>query len=271
MTEEEIQEVQHIVNEKIRRNLMVYGEETPYKKAIEEGAIALFDEKYGDVVRVVRIGKPAISTELCGGTHIASTGEIGFFHIIDESSIGAGLRRIEAVTGIGAEAFIAKHLLDLQKTAEYLDAEPDNVVDKASSLIAELDKERKRVLALERELSRKIVESLLTQTEVVNGVTVLAARVPSLRLEALREMSDLLRDKLKSAVVVLGTVYEDKPIFLAVVTSDLVSRGYNAGEIVKQVAKVAGGGGGGRATFAQAGGKYKNKLDEALQLVRSLI
>jgi alanyl-tRNA synthetase len=147
----------------------------------------------------------------------------------------------------------------------------ENVQDDVASLKDERDKERKRAQVLERELSKKIAESLLSRAEVINGVTVLAARVPSLRLEALREMSDLLRDKLKSAVVVLGTVYEDKPIFLAVVTSDLVSRGYNAGEIVKQVAKVAGGGGGGRATFAQAGGKYKNKLDEALQLVRSLI
>jgi len=106
---------------------------------------------------------------------------------------------------------------------------------------------------------------------VVNGVTILAARVPSLRREALREMSDLLRDKLKSAVIVLGTVYEDKPIFLAVVTPDLVAKGYKAGEIVKQVAKVTGGGGGGKDSFAQAGGKYKNKLDEALHLVKDLI
>jgi len=271
MTEQEIQEVQQIVNEKIRQNLAVYDEELPYKKAIEEGAIALFDEKYGDVVRVLKIGKPAVSTELCGGTHIASTGEIGFFQIIDESSIGAGLRRIEAVTGRGAEAFISQRLLDLQKAAHYLDAEVDSVLDKAHGLVAELEKEHKWALALEKELSRKIVESLLSQPVVVNGVTVLAARVPSLRREALREMSDLLRDKLKSAVIVLGTVYEDKPIFLAVVTPDLVAKGYKAGDIIKQVAKVTGGGGGGKASFAQAGGKYKNKLDEALQLVKSLM
>jgi len=271
MTNEEIREAEHIVNEKIRQNLEVYDEEIPYKKAIEEGAIALFDEKYGDTVRVLKIGKPAISIELCGGTHVSSTGKIGFFHIIGESSIGAGLRRIEAVTGRGAEAFIDKRLSDLQKTAEYLDAEPDNILDKASSLIAELGKERKQTLALERELSKKIAESLLTQAEVVNGITVLAARTPSLRTEPLREMSDLLRDKLKSAVVVLGTIYEDRPIFLAAVTPDLVAKGYNAGDIVKQVAKVAGGGGGGKPTFAQAGGKDKNKLDEALRLVKSLI
>ena len=270
-TREEIEEVQRIVNEKIRHNLIVCDEDILYKKAIEEGAIALFDEKYGDVVRVVKIGEAIISSELCGGTHVASTGEIGFFQIVGESSIGAGLRRIEAVTGRGAEAFVGEHLADLQKTAEYLDAELDTVLDKAYSLVIERDKERKRVQALERELAKKIAESLLSQAEVINGVTVLAARVPSLRMQSLREMSDLLRDRLKSAVVVLGTVYEDKPAFLAAVTPDLVARGYDAGEIVKQVAKVTGGSGGGKARLAQAGGKDKRKLDEALKLVRSLI
>ena len=271
MTKEELQEIQHIVNEKIRQNLKVYSEEIPYKKAIDEGAIALFDEKYGDVVRVVKIGETVISAELCGGTHVAQTGEIGFFHIISESSIGAGLRRIEAVTGRGAVDYIERCLSSLEGIAQLLGTSTDNADDKASSLIAELDNERKQRLALEKELSKKIAESLASQAEVINGVRMLAARVPSSRLEALREMSDLLREKLKSAVIVLGTVYEDKPVFLAAVTPDLVAKGYNAGEIVKQVAKVAGGGGGGKAQFAQAGGKYKDKLDEALQLVKSLI
>ncbi len=271
MTKKDIQEVQHIVNEKIRQNLRVYDEEIPYKRAIDEGAIALFDEKYGDVVRVVKIGELVVSAELCGGTHVASTGEIGLFQIIGESSIGAGLRRIEAVTGRGAEAFVDKRLSDLQKTAECLDAELDDVLDKVGSLVIQLDWERKQKLILERGLAKIRAESLLGQAEVVNGVTVLAARVPSSRLPALREMSDLLRERLKSAVVVLGTVYEDKPAFLAAVTPDLVARGYDAGKIVKQVAKVTGGSGGGKAGLAQAGGKYKDKLDEALRLVKSLI
>jgi len=271
MNEEEIQKVNHIVNEKIRQNLAVYDEDIPYKKAIEEGAIALFDEKYGDVVRVLKIGKPSVSTELCGGTHVASTGEIGFFHIIGESSIGAGLRRIEAVTGREAEAFIDRHFSSLEKIAESLGTSPEEIQDKTSSLIAELDRERRQTQALERELSRKIVESLLSQAEVINGVRVLAARVPSFRLETLREMSDLLREKLGSVVVVLGTVYENKPIFLAAVTKDLVDQGYDAGKIVKEVAKITGGSGGGKASLAQAGGKYKDKLDEALRLVKSLI
>ena len=272
LTNEKIEKIQHIVNERIRQNLRVYDEDIPYKKAIEEGAIALFDEKYGDVVRAVKIGEPRISAELCGGTHVTSTGEIGLFHIISESSIGAGLRRIEAVTGRGAEAYIAQRLSDFEEIAQSVGASLDEVKDKVSKhLIAELDKLEKQVLALERELAKKTAESLLAQAEVVKGVTVLAARVPSLPMPSLREMSDLLRDRLKSAVVVLGTVYEDKPAFLAAVTPDLVARGYDAGKIVKQVAKVTGGSGGGKPSLAQAGGKYKGKLDDALKLVKNLI
>jgi alanyl-tRNA synthetase len=271
MTREEIKEVQHIVNGKIRQNLRVYDEEASYQKAIEAGAIALFDEKYGDVVRVMKIGEPAVSAELCGGTHVTLTGEIGYFHIISESSIGAGLRRIEAVTGREAEAFIDQRLADLEKAAEYLDTELDGVMDKAHSLVIERDKEHKRALSLERELAKKEAESLLDRVEVVNGVNLLSARVSSSNQQVLREMADFIRDKLKSAVVVLGAVGEDRPVFLAAVTSDLVEKGYNAGEIVKQVAKVTGGGGGGKATLAQAGGRYKEKLDEALRLVKDLL
>ena len=124
VTKEELLEIQHIVNDKIRRNLAVRSQDIPYKKAIDEGAIALFDEKYGDVVRVVQVGEPVISAELCGGTHVTSTGEIGFFQIISEHSIGAGLRRIEAVTGREAEVFIDQHFSSLEKIAQSLDASP---------------------------------------------------------------------------------------------------------------------------------------------------
>jgi alanyl-tRNA synthetase len=257
LTSKQLAEVNRIVNEKIRQNLKVYAEDIPYKEAIEAGAIALFDEKYGDTVRVLKIGKPFISAELCGGTHVSATGEIGLFHIVSEGSIGAGLRRIEAVTGRGAEKYFDERLSDSEQ--------------KASSLVSELEQERKKRLALEKELAKKTAESLLSQAEVIKGIKVLVAKVPSSRLEILREMSDLLRDKLKSAVVVLGTVYEDKPAFLAVVTPDLVAKGYDAGKIVKQVAGVTGGSGGGKPNLAQAGGKDKKKLDQALKLVKSLI
>ncbi len=271
MTREEIQKVNHIVNEKIRQDLAVYDEEVPYKEAIDSGVIAIFDEKYGDVVRVLKIGRPLVSAELCGGTHVVATGEIGFLHIIGESSIGAGLRRIEAVTGRGAERYVDQRLSDLQATADYLDAELDTVMDKAYSLSIELKNERKQILALEKELAKKEVESLLSQAEVVNSVTLLAARVSTTNQQVLREMADSIRDKLKSGIIVLGTVYNDKPIFLAAVTRDLVDKGYDAGKIVSEVAKVAGGGGGGKASLAQAGGKHKDKLNEALRLVKSLI
>jgi alanyl-tRNA synthetase len=263
--------INRMVNEEIRRNLPVYDEVVPYKEAIEAGAIALFDEKYGDTVRVLKIGKPFISAELCGGTHVSATGEIGLFHIISESSIGAGLRRIEAVTGRGAEQYFAERLSDLEHIAKSLATSPEEARGKVSSLAGELEQERKQRLALERELAKKTAESLLAQAEDVKGVKLLAAKVPSSRLEMLREMSDLLRDKLGSAIVVLGTVYEDKPAFLAAVTPDLVKKGYDAGKIVKQVAAVTGGGGGGRPNLAQAGGKDKKKLDQALNLVKSLI
>jgi len=271
LSAKQLAEVNRVVNDKIRRNLPVYDEVVPYKEAIEAGAIALFDEKYGDTVRVLKIGEPFISVELCGGTHVSATGEIGIFHIISESSIGAGLRRIEAVTGREAEQYFAERLTDLERIAKSLGSSTEEARDKVSGLAGELEQERKQRLALERELAKKTAESLLSQVEVVRGVKVLVTKVSSSRMEMLREMSDLLRDRLKSAIVVLGTVYEGKPAFLAVVTPDLVAKGYDAGKIVKQVAAVTGGGGGGKPNLAQAGGKDKKKLDQALKLVKGLI
>ncbi len=271
MKPEEIKEVQRVVNEIIRRNLRVYDEESSYQEAVKAGAIALFDEKYGDTVRVMKIGEPTVSTELCGGTHVDFTGEIGYFHILSEGSIGAGLRRIEAVTGRGAETFVEERLSGIEEIARSLEASPENVRSKVDDVVAELEKERRQVLSLERELARKEVETLLVRIETINGVNLLATRVTSSNQQALREMADIIRDKLQSVIVVLGAVSGGRPIFIAAVTPDLVARGYNAGDIVKQVAKAAGGGGGGKADFAQAGGRDKGKIDEALGLVRGLV
>ena len=159
----------------------------------------------------------------------------------------------------------------LLEIAQALDTSANNLQGKVADLVAELSEERRQVLAMQRELAKKEAESLLDKTEVVNGVKLLVARVSYSRMEIMRETSDFIRNRLKSAVVVLGGIYGDKPTFLAAVTPDLVDRGYDAGKIVKEVAKVAGGGGGGKATLAQAGGKYKDKLDEALKLVKGLI
>jgi len=271
ISKQQLDEIQHLVNERIRENLSVRSKEIPYKQAIQEGAIALFEEKYGETVRVLEIGDPPMSAELCGGTHVKSTGEIGLFIITGESSIGTGLRRIEAITGRKAEEFVRDSLSIVATVAEELRSSPSEITDKIKALVAELAAERKRSASLERELSRYTVESLLGKTEQVNGITVLSAKVPSTSLPTLREMGDLLKDQLKSAVIVLGTVHDGKPGFVAMVTPDLVNRGLHAGDIVKQVAGVTGGSGGGKADMAQAGGKDKNKLDEALELVKRLV
>ncbi len=268
---EELRRVQSIVNERIRQNLPVTSEEMPYKEAIRQGAIALFDEKYGDTVRVVKSGEPAVSTELCGGTHVKATGQIGTFLITSEGSIGSGLRRIEAATGRVAEQLIERRLEGLENIARVVAASTDDAEEKVAELVAELNSERKRNLVLEREMSRMVAGELLTHAENINGVTVLAVEVRPFPQQVLREMSDFLRDQLKSAIVVLGTVHGERPAFLAAVTPDLVKKGYKAGDIVRQVAKVTGGGGGGSPTMAQAGGKDSNKLGEALRLVRKLV
>jgi len=271
VTEEQLKEIQRQVNEWIRQNLKAEAKVLPYKQAIAEGAIALFEEKYGEEVRMLEIGEPAISKELCGGTHVSSTGEIGIFLITSESSIGTGLHRIEAVTGRKAESLIESRLTALQSLAKEVEGSLEEVPGKVKALISELEVERKRVLSLERELSRRITEDLPGQAEQVSGVTVLAAKVPALTMPILREMGDILRDRLKSAIIVLATVYNDKPNFLAMVTPDLIAKGFHAGDIINQVAKVTGGGGGGKSAMAQAGGKDVAKIDEALKLVKSVI
>lgn len=271
VTPDEIKQIQRIVNKNIRRNLVVYDEDTSYRAAVDAGVIAIFDEKYGDIVRVLKIGEPAASAELCGGTHVGATGEIGYFYIVSEEGIGAGLRRIEAVTGRGAEAYIGQRFAGLESIARSLDATPDNVREKLDGLMAELENQRRYTLSLERELAKKEVEYLLDEVEIIKGINLLSARVTSSNQQVLREMADTVRDRLKSVIVILGALSGERPVFIAAVTPDLVKKGYNAGDIIRKVSQVTGGGGGGRADFAQAGGKNKDKLDEALTLVRQLI
>ena len=271
VTEEQLSEIQRQVNEWVRQNLKAKAKRVRYKQAIADGALALFEEKYGETVRMLEIGEPAISKELCGGTHVKSTGEIGLFLITSESSIGTGLHRIEAVTGRKAESLVESRLTAFQSIAKEVEGSLDEVPSKVKTLIGELEAERKRALSLERELSRKVAGNLVDQVEQLNGVTVLVAEVPAVSMPSLRELGDTLRDKLKSAVVVLATVYNGKPNFLAMVTPDLVDKGFHAGDIINQVAKVAGGGGGGKAAMAQAGGKDPTKIDEGLRLVHKLV
>jgi alanyl-tRNA synthetase len=271
LTKKELSQIQHLVNEKIRHNLPVKDRTTSRSEAIAQGALAFFEEKYEEDVRVLEIGKPPISIELCGGTHVRTTGEIGFFLIVGKSSIGAGMRRIEAVTGRDAEEFIEGQRAIIEEAAEELKAAPSEIISQISTLHAEIDAERKKASALERELLKNRVDSLLNKAESVNGIPVLVAKVSASNLEALRQMGDLIKQRLSSILVVLGAVYNDQANFVAMLTPDLVKRGLRADQIVKQVAEVTGGSGGGRAELGQAGGKDKDRLDEALELVRDLV
>ncbi|MBI2857761.1 MAG: alanine--tRNA ligase [Chloroflexi bacterium] len=283
LTAEEAAHVQEQVNEIVRRNLQVTGREMSYADAVAEGAMALFGEKYGDRVRLVQIGgghcggrpdvaEPGpVSAELCGGTHTAASGDIGLFLITGETSVGAGLRRIEGVTGKNAENLAASYAEAVRGLSGLLKAGLEGVVQKVSSLIEALDAERKRISQLERELSKRGADSLLSQTVSVDGIKVLSARVEASTANTLRDAGDMLRQKLGSAVVALGAVVDERPLFLVMVTPDLIPRGLNAGEIARKVAQVAGGGGGGRPEMAQAGGKDKDKLEDALKTVHGLV
>jgi len=263
--------IQHLVNEKVRQNLAVTTTTTTtYTEAVAKGALAIFGEKYGEVVRVVEIGDPPFSIELCGGTHLSSTGEIGLFHIISEGSIGAGERRIEATTGRGAEALLEQHLAVLDRVAQKLEASPQEVPGRVEALVVELDKEHKQVLVLERKLASKEAESLLSEARVIDGVNILSARTLATSVETMREIGDQLKERLGSGVIVLGSILSDKPHFVAMVTPDLVARGFHAAEIARQVAKATGGGGGGRPELGQGSGRDKAKLDEVLAQVYHL-
>lgn len=271
MSKDEMRRVEEFVNDKIRRNLPVYAEEMPYRHALEEGVTALFGEKYGDRVRVLRVGRPAVSAELCGGTHVTASGEIALFKIMSESSVGAGLRRIEAVTGREAEAFINLQQDSLSELSGMLESTAEESPRKLAELKEEIDTLKKAVQNLERQMSRGEAEELLSKAEDYKGVKLLVSRMTSVNADTLRETADFLRDKLGSGVIVLGTVTEDKPFFLCMVTPDLIAKGYHAGNIVKKLSQIAGGGGGGKPNMAQGGGRDKSKLDEALQAVKGMI
>lgn len=266
--DEEKLEIERLANEIILQNFPVNTRWTSYKRAVEEGAMALFGEKYGDEVRVVSFGEEqGISMELCGGTHVESTAEIGGFRIISEGSVAAGVRRIEVVTGRVAESLTESrwHLVD--EVAELLHTKPDELKDAAQALLAQNQQLQKEIAQLRQKLAQQNSAALLDKAVQVNGVKVLSTPLEAADTETLRQMTDWLRDKLGSAVVVVGAVIGDKPQLVAAVTPDLVSRGMHAGNLLREAAKVIGGGGGGRPDMAQAGGKDAGKLNDALATV----
>jgi alanyl-tRNA synthetase len=269
LTREQLEQISHAVNEVILGNYPLHISHEPYDQALESGVIALFGEKYGDVVRVVRIGDSdeLVSQELCGGTHVRETGEIGQFHIVSEGSVGTGLRRIEAVTGRAAERLVSDQLGVLEAAAAFLECQPEEVDQKVLALIDQSQSAHKEINRLRQELARRDFEDLMTHAQDLDGAAFLAARVKASQIETLRQMTDWFRDRYPSSVIVLGAVIHQRPQLVAAVTPDLVERGVRANELIKAVAGVIGGGGGGRPTLAQAGGRDADRLDEALSAV----
>ena len=271
---DELREIERMVNGRVLDNLPVLHEQMGFQQAIDNGALAFFGDKYGDVVRTCRIGAPGeepFSFELCGGTHTAATGEIGLLHVEGEGSIGAGTRRIEAVTGRGTEGVLSERHVLMEALAKQLQTAPADLQSRLAAVLEDLDRERKRASALERDLARRQTDGLAGGAQDVDGVAVLASEVTVSTMEALRGAADSLRGRIESGVIVLGSVIDGKPAFVATVSKDLTAEGYHAGNIIREVAKVTGGGGGGRPDMAQAGGKDASKLAEALALAPELV
>jgi len=265
ITKDQLKEIQAGVNDIIRNDLNVLTQTCSYDEAIHDGATAIFEEKYGDTVRMVKIGSPRVSAELCGGTHVRSTGEIGYFHIISEASIGTGLRRIEAVTGRGAELFINERLAIIEQLSSELKSTAGELPVKVSNMSSGLSEATKLVSSLQRELSKYEVEKLIAgNLKVINNVNTLISRVQPMPAASLMEMADMLKARINSGVIVLASVYEDKPVFIAAATLDVVKKGIHSGKLVKKVAEIAGGGGGGKPEMAQAGARNIAKIDDAI-------
>ena len=263
---EELGAIEQAANGAVLANYAVQDRWTDFDRAVSEGALAFFEEKYGDTVRVISIGdsEETVSQELCGGTHVGTTGEIGPFVITGEGSSAAGVRRIEAVTGRKAQALLAERLAALGQVASSLRVQPEQAADAVQRL---QDQNRQLERQLERmrgEAARQQSESLLGHAVRLDGLSILAEQVEASDVDTLRQMTDWFRDRLGSSVVVLGSVINEKPMLVAAATDDAIEKGIHAGNLVRDAARIVGGGGGGRPNMAQAGGRHADKLPEAL-------
>ncbi|HZK33310.1 MAG TPA: alanine--tRNA ligase [Tissierellaceae bacterium] len=269
LTDKQLKEIEEIVNSKILDNLEVRTIETTLKKAQEMGVIGLFDEKYGDLVRVLSMGD--YSMELCGGTHVSNTGNIGLFKITSESSIASGVRRIEAITGNALYEYISSLEEDIEEIANITRTNKDGIIDKVKSLTEDLKEKEKEIEKLKSKRTSGIAEEIIETKKEINGISVISYRADNMDMNELRKLGDGLKDRLNEGVIVLGSVKDGKVYFVSMVTPELIKEGIKAGDIVREVAKVTGGSGGGRPDMAQAGGKDISKVDEALSLVYKII
>lgn len=269
LTEEQILKVEEIVNKEISLNLSVVTQEMSIDEAKKTGAMALFGEKYGDVVRVVKMGD--FSVELCGGTHVANTGVISSFKIISEAGIAAGVRRIEALTGEGVIRHFEEIETELKEAAKAAKTEPHNLTKKIESMLEEIKVLQSENEKLKNKLAKEALGDVLDQVVEVKGVKVLAASVPDVDMNGLRTLGDQLKDKLGSGVVVLGSALGGKVSLLAMVTDDVMKKGAHAGNLIKAIASCVGGGGGGRPNMAQAGGKNPDGIKDAMEKAATVL
>ena len=266
---DELKRVEEIVNSKIFEALEVTTTETTLKNAQEMGVVGLFEDKYGDEVRVLKMGD--YSKELCGGTHVGNTGNIGLFKIISESSIASGVRRIEAITGKAVYDYINQMEDSISQLSNILRTNKNNLVDKATDLTEEIKEREKEIETLKSKMASSIADEILSSKVVVENIGLITYKVDNIDMNSLRNLGDELRNRLGSGVIVLASVNDDKLSFIGMVTKDLIEKGIHAGNIIREVAKATGGGGGGRPDMAQAGGKDITKVDDALNLVSDLI
>lgn len=270
ITPEELADIERRVNEQIWKGTNVVIESMPIADAKSMGAMALFGEKYGDVVRVVQVG--TYSIELCGGCHVSNTSQIGLFKLVSESGIGSGVRRIEALTGRHAYQYMDEQLELLKSAASLLKSNINDVPKRIEALYGQVKELTRENESLQAKLGSIEAGQLTSQVKQVGeGVELLAAQVHAGSMDALRGVADELKVKFQSAILVLGAVSDDKVNFVVSVSPSLVQRGYHAGKIIKEVAAVCGGGGGGRPDMAQAGGKDPSKLEAALKFAEELV
>ncbi|MBN2284101.1 MAG: alanine--tRNA ligase [Deltaproteobacteria bacterium] len=266
--DDELERVENIANEYIRRNFSVETTLLPREEAMKTGATAVFDEKYGESVRVVKMGD--VSMELCGGTHVGRTGDVGFLKIISESSVAAGIRRIEAVTGGEAVRYAEKVEKELKRTAFMIRANPLELSGRIEKLLQNQREMEKEMESLKGKLASRDSADLLSQAKEVAGVKILSTMVEVPNVKALRDFGDKVRDRLRSGIILLGGRVDNKAMLLCMVTKDLTGR-YNAGAIVKEIAPIVGGSGGGRPDMAQAGGSKPEQLPAALEKLEAIV
>jgi alanyl-tRNA synthetase len=268
ISDDEMQRVEEIANDIIRKNLEVKTEICSLEDALKTGATAVFDEKYGATVRIVKMGE--MSMELCGGTHVQRTGDIGLLKVVHESAIAAGVRRIEAVTGKEALLHAQKAEEELKRSAGLFKAGPLEVYDRAEKLLKHAKDLEKEIEALKGKIAAKDSGDLISQARNINGVKVLAVEVSIADAKTMRDFGDKLRDKMESGIILLGSKAGEKALLLCMVTKDLAGK-YHAGNIIKELAPLVGGSGGGRPDMAQAGGTRPENLGKIFSALEKLL